>query len=174
VVDLGANDGTFSRIAAAMGRRTVAVDSDWTSIDRLYRSLRDTEDDVPILPLVVDITNPSSGVGWANAERPGFRERLHADAVLALALVHHLAIGHNLPLPMIVQQFAEVGRTAVVEFVPKEDPMTRQLLAARDDVFPDYDIQHFRDALSTRFRIVREAPIPGSLRTLLLGERLPS
>jgi hypothetical protein len=90
---------------------------------------------------------------------------------MALALIHHLAIGNNVPLEAVADLFARIAPRAIVEFVPKEDPMTRRLLAARPDIFPSYTIDGFRDAFSSRFRTVRESAIADSPRTLFLFER---
>ena len=167
VIDLGANDGAYSRIAAESGRQVIAVDSDWTAIDRLYRSLRD-EPSLSILPMVADVTNPTPGTGWGGRERAPLGERLKGDVVMALALVHHIAIGHNVPLDMFIDQMAAFAPTAIVEFVPKDDPMAQRLLAAREDVFGDYDLEHFLKAASRCFAVERQARIPDSSRELVL------
>ena len=91
--------------------------------------------------------------------------------MLALALVHHLAIGRNVPLPMVLGLFADLAPWAIVEFVPKEDAMVRRLLASRRDVFPDYTLEAFRSVANDRFEVVREAPIEDSLRVLFLLRR---
>jgi ribosomal protein L11 methylase PrmA len=166
VWDLGANTGRHSRIAAAGGRRVVAFDIDPAAAERHYRALRDSGDE-RILPIVMDLANPSPGLGWANAERRSLAERAEADAILALALVHHLAIGRNVPLSEIARLFAHLAPHAIVEFVPKEDSMAQRLLATREDVFPDYTLDGFRRALAPVFEIVEEAPIAGSLRVLV-------
>ena len=124
-----------------------------------------------ILPLVVDIANPTPALGWAGRERRSLLERADADAILALALVHHLAITRNVPLPMVLDLFADLAPWAIVEFVPKDDPMVRRLLATRRDVFADYDLDSFRAAAGTRFEIVREEPIADSTRVLFLLRR---
>ena len=93
---------------------------------------------------------------------------------MALALVHHLAIGNNVPLPRIADLLAHAGRKVVVEFVPKEDPMVQQLLAARRDVFDDYSLEGFRSAFAERFAMLEEAPVEDSLRTLFLLEGRPA
>jgi len=166
--DLGANTGRYSRIAAEAGYRVVALDIDPAAVERGYLALRaDGRSD--ITPLLADITDPSPALGWGSAERRGLLERIeaNADVILALALVHHLAIGANVPLAMIAALFARLAPNAIVEFVPKDDPMTRRLLAARRDVFPDYDLASFRDAVMPFFEIVDERPIAGTERTLL-------
>jgi hypothetical protein len=117
---------------------------------------------------VLDLVNPTPAVGWMNEERASFVDRCAGgtDLVLALALVHHLAIGNNVPLPKIVELLARTGREAVVEFVPKDDPQARRLLASREDVFPDYTEQGFQTALVGTFRTARRQLLEGTRRTL--------
>jgi hypothetical protein len=170
VWDLGANTGRFSRIAADAGKRVVAFDIDAGAAERHFRAIRQSGR-IDILPLVVDIANPSPAIGWGGRERRSLLDRANADAILALALVHHLAITRNVPLPMVFDLFVDLAEWAIVEFVPKEDPMVRRLLATRRDVFPRYDLNGFRDAATTRFEIVREAPLANSTRVLFLLRR---
>lgn len=165
VWDLGANTGRHSQIAASLGRRVVAWDLDPAATERHY--LRNKADrTTSTLPLVVDLGNPSPGLGWAHAERRSLLDRADADVVLALALVHHLAISRNLPLVDIADFFARLAPHLIIEFVPREDPMVRRLLATREDVFPDYTLDGFRAAFGKYFHILDEAPLPGSGRRL--------
>ena len=147
--DLGANTGRYSRIAAEAGKRVLAFDIDPAAAERNYRQIR-SEGRADILPLILDVANPSPGIGWANHERRSLLERADPDVILALALVHHLAISRNVPLPMLLDLFADMAPWAIVEFVPKEDPMVRRLLATRRDVFPDYTLDGFRAAAAER------------------------
>ena len=172
VWDLGANVGRFSAIAAGLGRRVVAWDVDPAATELHYRRLRD-DGSSAILPLIQDLVNPSPGLGWAGAERAAFLDRSNADVAMGLALVHHLAISNNVPLPMIAALFARLAPAAVVEFVPKEDPMAQRLLAARRDVFPDYTAAGFEAAFSERFEIVERAPVADSPRTIYRMIRRP-
>jgi ribosomal protein L11 methylase PrmA len=168
--DLGANTGRYSRIAAEAGKRVLAFDIDPAAAEQNYRQLR-RENRTDILPLILDVANPSPGLGWAGRERRSLLERANADVILALALVHHLAISRNVPLPMIMGLFADLAPWAIVEFVPKEDPMVRHLLASRRDVFDDYGLDGFRAAAVERFDIAAESPIAESLRVLFLLRR---
>ncbi|MEJ7754598.1 MAG: hypothetical protein WKF38_05385, partial [Candidatus Limnocylindrales bacterium] len=120
---------------------------------------------------VLDLSNPSPSLGWALRERGSFLDRGSPDVLMALALVHHLAIGNNVPLVGIAELFARIAPRAIVEFVPKEDPMTQRLLAARRDIFEGYTIDGFRAAFGEHFRIVRESPVTDSPRTIFLLER---
>jgi SAM-dependent methyltransferase len=163
--DLGANTGRYSRRAAEAGYRVVALDIDPGAVEGHYRAIR-AEGREDILPLLADLTDPSPALGWGSAERSALLDRIDADVILALALVHHLAIGANVPLPMIASLFARLAPHAVVEFVPKEDAMAQQLLASRRDVFADYSSAGFRAAFAPWFEVVTETPIEGTARTL--------
>lgn len=168
--DLGANTGRYSRIAASAGKRVIAFDIDPAAAERNYREVR-AEGRRDILPLVLDLANPSPGIGWAGRERRSLLDRADPDVLLALALVHHLAISRNVPLPMLIALFADLAPWAIVEFVPKDDPMVRRLLASRRDVFPDYTLEAFRAAAGQRFEIMRESAIDDSPRVLFLLRR---
>jgi ribosomal protein L11 methylase PrmA len=158
-------------VAAGTGRRVIAFDIDPAAAERLYRRVR-ADRVTDILPLVMDLVDPSPALGWAHAERRSLTERADADTLLALALIHHVAIGRNVPLPEVARWFASLAPQLVIEFVPREDPMVATLLATREDVFPDYTLDGFRAAFAPSWTIVDEAPIPGTARTLLsLGRR---
>lgn len=170
VWDLGANTGTFSRIAAGMGRSALALDNDPSAVEQAYREVR-RDGEKGVLPLLLDLSSPSPALGWALQERRSILERANADVVLALALVHHVAIGNNVPLPQFASFLAALGPELIVEFVPKEDPMVQRLLSTRTDVFPDYSIDGFRSAFEREFEIGMESPIEESRRTLFLMRR---
>ncbi len=163
--DLGANTGRYSAIAAEAGYEVLALDVDWAAVERHYLALK-TAGDGRILPLIADLADPSPAIGWANRERASLLDRANADVVVALALVHHLAIGRNVPLLMIAELLARLGPNLVVEFVPKEDPMVKRLLATREDIFPEYTIEGFRTAFGRRFEIIEEASIEDSPRSM--------
>jgi ribosomal protein L11 methylase PrmA len=168
VWDLGANTGVFSRLASSRGIRTVSFDIDPAAVEQNYA---DNEPDPNILPLILDLTNPSPGIGWENRERMSLLERGPADVVLALALIHHLAISNNLPLGKIARFFSRVCRTLIIEFVPKDDPQVQKLLASRKDIFASYNQQNLEHEFSAFFEIHQRAPIEGTDRTLLLMRR---
>jgi len=172
VWDLGANVGRHSAIAAQLGRRVVAWDADPAAVERHYRSLRSAGSSGRVLPLLADLADPTPSVGWALRERRSMLERADADVVLALALIHHLAIGRNVPLPRIADLFASLAPDLILEWVGRDDPMVARLLATREDVFRDYDDAGFRAAFGRRFRVAEERPLPGSARTLFRMERL--
>jgi hypothetical protein len=168
VWDLGANDGAYSRIAARHADTVVAADFDEGAIDPLYRALR-AEGNTKILPLVVDLSDPSPGIGWRNKERPAFYDRRKPDVILMLALLHHIAISANVPLPEIVDWMASFGSRIVVEFVHTEDVQTQRLLANKPEgMFGDYHVKEFERLLHERFTVDKEELLPGGTRTLYL------
>jgi hypothetical protein len=165
VWDLGANTGELSEICAERGIDTVAFDQDQDAVEATYARLR-TRATNRFLPLVLDLANPSPGIGWAHRERSSLSERGPADLVLALALIHHLAISNNVPLAQVASFLAELARSLVIEFVPKEDEQVQRLLASRADIFGDYGEAAFERAFSEHFTIEARFPLDESLRTL--------
>jgi hypothetical protein len=123
-----------------------------------------------ILPLLLDLTNPSPALGWANRERDSFSDRGPADLVLALAVIHHLAISNNVPLPQLVDFFAETGKWLIIEFVPKSDSQVQKLLVSRQDIFPNYTRQGFESAFKVKFNIREAVEIQEAERVLYLME----
>lgn len=173
VVDLGANTGEFSAVAARSGAYVVATDIDHGAVELCFRRTS-AEGSGNILPLVVDLTNPTPGLGWMNVERTSFLGRCSekTDLVLALALVHHLAIGNNIPLRNVVELLARTGTNVIVEFVEKRDSQVQRLLASRQDIFGEYSENGFESALSGTFRIVRKQPIDGTHRVMYHVRRI--
>ncbi|MEH6637311.1 MAG: hypothetical protein V7700_17460 [Halioglobus sp.] len=171
--DLGANTGEFSRIAANHGSLIISQDIDPVAVERNYRECRGSETK-NILPLVQNLFAPSPSIGWANEERESFRQRANCDAILALALVHHLAISNNTPLSHIASLFSSLGNWLIIEFVPKSDSQVVRLLETREDVFPDYTEQGFEKAFSVYFSIVKKASVSGTERSLYLMASLNS
>jgi len=169
VWDLGANTGTFTRMACQAGARVIAFDQDPICVEANYRQCKIERLDV--LPLVLNLANPTPAIGWQNRERRSLLQRAGADTVLALALIHHLAISHNVPLPMLADLFAEMGVWLIVEFVPKDDPKVQLLLQNREDIFSHYTLQEFEGTFSRRFTIEDRTSIIGSKRTLFLMRR---
>jgi hypothetical protein len=167
VWDLGANDGTFSRLASDRGIRTIAFDVDPLAVEKNYRRMVQASE-TNILPLLLDLTNPSARYGWANEERDALEDRGPADLALVLALVHHLAIAHNVPLGRVAEYLARLARALVIEFVPKDDSQVQRMLASRVDVFEDYTREGFERAFSGWFQIEETIPVRDSSRLIYL------
>jgi hypothetical protein len=164
--DLGANNGRHSRIAAEGARHVVAIDADDGPVELLYRELRDVGDET-ILPLTTNLADPSPALGWRGRERMTLLERGRPDLVLALALVHHVTIGANVPVTEFVDWLAEIGAAAVVEFPTREDPMVQKLLAGkRDGLHTDYERGFFERCLGESFDISRSEQLASGTRIL--------
>lgn len=152
VLDLGANDGVFSRLAAETGAEVFACDIDASCVEANYQQLK-KEKNIKITPLIVDIANPEPSFGWNNAERPRLLDRLNVDTIMALALIHHLRISNNTPLSILAEFFSFYCQHLIIEFVPKSDDKVQRLLQNRVDIFDDYTLEGFKTAFSAYFTI---------------------
>jgi len=168
--DLGANVGHFSRIGARTGALTISFDIDPACVERNYLQCT-REKQTNLLPLLSDLTNPSPGIGWENEERMSFFERGPADAVMALALIHHLCIYNNVPFAKAAQFLSRITRFLIIEFVPKDDSQVQRLLATREDIFMNYDQANFEKAFRGLFHVKRSNAIQDSRRILYLMEK---
>lgn len=169
-LDLGCNDGYFSKIMADQGISVVAVDNDSRSISNLYDDIS-SEKRTNLLPLVLDAANPSPAIGFRNRERAAFHDRIRTDLVVALALVHHLVIGKNISLPVLADYFAGIAPVLIIEWIPKNDDKVQQMLASRKDVFAGYSQAEFETQFSRHFNIVSRYPVAGTVRTIYLMEK---
>jgi ribosomal protein L11 methylase PrmA len=171
VWDLGANNGRHARIAAQGARHVVAIDADEGPVERLYRELRDNGDQT-ILPLTMNLADPSPGLGWRGVERQPLLDRGRPDLVLALALVHHIVIGANVPLAEFVDWLAELEAALVIEFPTREDPMVQRLISRkRDGLHADYDQATFERVLGEKFAVRRTEELGSGTRVLYFATR---
>jgi len=169
VWDLGGNTGVFSRESGASAAQVISFDIDPAAVEQNYRLVKKNKEQ-NILPLILDLTNPSPAMGWDHRERDSFAARGPADMVLALAVIHHLAISNNVPLPQLADFFAARTKCLVIEFVPKSDSQVKKLLASRKDIFPDYTAEGFEAAFSPFFDVVKAESVKDSERTLYMME----
>ncbi len=168
VLDLGANAGEYSVVARAAGASlVVAADGDPVAVERGFRRFASTGE-AGIHPLLVDLTNPSPSQGWDHREWPSLADRGPFDVVMALALVHHLAIGNNVPLDGVAEMLGRLGTSVIIEWVPKDDPQVQRLLSAREDIFAGYTEEAFRAAFARVGREIAREPVGASGRTLYL------
>jgi len=170
VWDIGANVGIFSRITSNKGILTISFDIDVTAVEENYLECV-KEGETNILPLLLDLTNPSPGIGWENQERTSLIDRGPADTVIALALIHHLAISNNLPLNKIADFFNRICESLIIEFVPKSDSQVQRLLSTRKDIFPEYSQIKFEHEFSKHFGIKSSMRIKNTERILYLMEK---
>lgn len=167
VWDIGGNNGYYSKLAADRNISTVCFDNDFEAVEKNY-SICKHNGRGKLLPLIMDIANPSSAIGWGNEERMSLIERGPADCVFALALIHHLAIANNIPFVMIAGFFAKICKDLIIEFVPKTDSNVQRMLKTRADIFVDYNEQGFDKAFGVFFDILIKEKISGSDRMLYL------
>ncbi len=165
--DLGANNGYFTRIAANKGVKSVAFDLDPVAVEKNYLRIKQ-EKEKNILALVMDLTNPSSSIGWNFSERMSLKKRGKVNLVLALALIHHLAISNNLPFSEIARFFAGICDNLILEFVPKNDSKVQILLSTRKDIFLLYNQEYFEKEFGRYFNIVDKQQVKNSERIIYL------
>ena len=171
VWDLGGNVGIFSRLASNKNINTICFDIDPVAIEKNYLQVKENKDQ-KILPLLLDLTNPIPGIGWENKERASFMNRGPTDTIFALALIHHLAIGNNLPLEKIAGFFHKICKNLIIEFIPKEDSQVKRLLRTRKDIFALYDLEHFKENFGINFEFIESFNIPDSARTIHYLKRI--
>ena len=166
--DLGANDGAFSRLAANRGIYTIAADFDPYCINNLYRSIKRLAEK-NIQPMIIDLANPSPAIGVNNEERSSFLSRVKTDLVMALALIHHLAIAKNIPFGMIADLFQRTAKKyLIIEFVPKTDEKIQLMLTGKKDIYIAYTEENFRIAFEKYFTVTKQQAVGSSGRILYL------
>jgi len=165
VIDLGANTGIFSRIASNKGIETISYDIDPIAVEKNYLQVK-KDNETKLLPLQIDLTNPSPNLGWRNNERMSFMDRGITDTVIALALIHHLAISNNLPFEQITQFFSQICKNLIIEFVPKSDSQVQRLLSTRKDIFDQYTQENFEKTFGNYFKIIESIKVKDSERVI--------
>ncbi len=172
VVDSGSNTGLFSELCSLNSSFVISFDFDPTVIQ--FQCKKNAKKEIKnILPLVVDLSNPSPAIGWLNKERNSFIERLPKDSfTLSLALIHHLALSFNLSLEKIAQFYSSFSQEIIIEFVPKSDIQSQRLLVTKEDVFLDYTVENFELIFNQYFKLIDKKKLTGSERLLYHYERI--
>lgn len=166
VYDLGCNTGEYAKLALVSGAKTIiGFDSDHGALEQAFEQA--SVGNLDFLPLYMDLANPSPSQGWMETERIGLIGRGPADAILGLALIHHLAIMRNIPLAQITDWLLQLAPQGLVEFVPKSDPMVQELLRLRADIFPDYSQDYFLNCLRKKAEIVKVVSVTHTGRSLI-------
>jgi hypothetical protein len=163
--DLGANTGAFSRLAADAGAYTLAIDGDPAAVERAVLAGQ-ARKERRILPLVMDLANPTGSMGWAHQERSSLAERGPADTLLALGLIHHLTLSNHVPFAMTADFLSRLGRTLIIEFVPPTDSQVVGMLSRMPRAEAGYSVERFEQAYRERFEMLESEPIPGTERRL--------
>ncbi len=169
LIDIGGNTGDFSMAALDSGgvHNATVLDGDADAIEKGYRARRSPN----MLHLLMNVSDPSPDLGWRQAERRGLQARAQPGGVIALAVIHHMAIGGNLPLAEVVNWIMDMAPCGIIEFVPKQDPMVREMLLLREDIFKDYTEDNFRSIINARGTIVSEQRFDENDRLLVAFER---
>lgn len=173
-IDLGANTGVFSKYIAPYFEYVLAPDIDPCAVDKHYLKIKNNGAS-NILPLVIDLANVSPALGWACSERDSFDSRCNVNFINALALIHHLVISAGIPLHLIsnyISTLLKEDGILLIEFVPKEDSQVKRMLATREDVFVEYNIEEFKRYFSMNFQIEKIYSIPETVRTLFVMRKL--
>lgn len=167
LLDLGTNEGVFSKISSSLKIYTIACDKDPLVIEKLYQEEKKDQNKF-LLPLIVDLSNPSPALGWANKERKSFIQRMRVDCVMALALIHHLTTSNNLPFKLIAEFLSHLGDFLIIEFVPKDDSNAKILFQNRENIFSQYNQKNFEKVFEKKFDIIESQKIIDSKRILYL------
>lgn len=170
VLDAGTNTGLFANTAATYAETVIAIDSDTGCINSLYKYCKQSGN-ANILPLLIDICQPTPSTGWRNAERSSFLNRCKVDMVLALALIHHLVIARNIPLQQLAETLNILTEYLIIEFIPREDGKVQQMLLHRKDIFPYYTLKTFEDTFSPFFETLRKVKVGDTDRSLFLMKK---
>lgn len=169
-IDLGANEGEFSFLLAEKQTQTIAADFDTTAVNKLYQKLK-AQNENNILPLVIDLANPSPAIGFDNNERISFIERVNVDIALALALIHHLVIGKNIPFGKMADLLQKLTSYLIIEFIPKKDEKIQFMLKQKKDIYSGYNEENFLKAFTEYFSILKKEMVGDSGRTLYLMKK---
>ena len=173
LLDVGANEGHFSFIAAGQGASVVAIDSDPHVVGKIWRHA--SRRGLDVLPLVVDLTHPTPAMGWRNQECASFlhRSRGGFDMVMMLAVIHHMLVTERVPLEDLLALISELTREyALIEFVGPEDPMFQRIVRGREDLYEHLTKAAFEAAAASHFELVKSTQINGLHRWLYLFRRL--
>lgn len=163
--DLGSNTGTFSELLAKTAEHVVSVDSDHECVERLYLRLHD-RGDRKILPLFMNLANPSPNQGWAGTERLSFDNRNKPDLILGLALIHHICLSSNVPIPDFLDWLAATEAKLIIEFVDRDDRMVREMLSRKSETHEAYNLQCFERELERRYEVIRSMPLKNGARKI--------
>lgn len=167
--DLGCNTGTFARIAAGFSANVIAADSDHDALEKLYLEERKSNDR-KITPTYVNVANLSPNQGWAGRERDAFDARNKPQLVICLALIHHIVLSSNIPIPMFLAWLRTLNARIIIEFVDRQDEMVVKLLTNKSEKYSAYNLKNFELELAKLFKPIRKLDLKGEARKLYYCE----
>lgn len=163
--DIGCNTGTFSKLASKYSDTVLALDADHLSVEHLYQHLKASEYK-NILPMVMNLADPSPALGWQGLERKSLPQRSQPELILALALIHHMVISHNIPVRDFIDWLGGLKSHLIIEFVTKDDPMVKTLLMNKADQYDDYNQAYFEKCLRHWYHIEKQETSRSGTRIL--------
>ena len=169
-IDIGSNNGNYSNILADYSEKIISIDSDISCIEYMYKKgiKKEYLARKQILPLVIDIVNPSPSIGWNNKERDSFFSRKKFDVTLSLAIVHHLVFNNNCSLEQVADFLSNFSKNLIIEFVPKDDPMLLNMILGRNVQLKNYNKDNFEKSFEKYFLIIKKHQILQSKRIIYL------
>jgi SAM-dependent methyltransferase len=167
--DIGSNTGTFSQICAKYADKVIAVDGDHDAVEKLYLAERE-RGGTQILPLFMNLANISPSQGWGGKERTAFDQRNRPGFVICLALIHHMCLSANVPIPLFLDWLRSLEAKLVIEFVDRNDEMVQKLLANKKENYADYNRERFEQELRRRFRILASQDLKNGSRKIFFCE----
>jgi len=170
VLDIGANTGVYSRIAANSGAQVVAWDTDVQAAEINWQTA--AEQRLPIQVLVADFARPVPPLGWCNSEYFGLLDRAKSnfDLVMMLGVIHHVLVTDQIPLPSVIDQLSRITRRwLVIEWIPRDDSQFVDLCRGRESLYEHLDEEYFSNVISSWFTVRKRVPLPNG-RTLFLLE----
>lgn len=171
VWDIGGNTGTFSQICTEFADYVITIDGDHDAVEKLYLHQK-AKGRSNILPLYMNLANPSPNHGWAGVERTSFDTRSKPDLVICLALIHHMCLSANIPIPLFVDWLRSLQAKVVIEFVDRSDEMVQKLITNKKEKHLDYNLSNFERELGLRFRIIESSELKGGKRKIYFCEPL--
>jgi hypothetical protein len=171
LIDIGGNDGTFSRELKDAAKLVIVADVDPNAVEQNYKQVLKNKEKT-ILPIVADVLNPSANYGFNNEERFSFIDRvkdLNLDGCLALAVIHHITLSGNIPFSLSAQFFSKMAPNLLIEFPTRGDSWVQFLLDSKREFknhFDFYNEENFEKEYSVYFEIVSKQKIAFSERIL--------
>lgn len=170
VLDVACNQGWFAILAGKTAQKVIAFDADPASVAKLtHRVLKEGHN---VLPLCMDLLNPTPASGWKLKQFSSALDRFPCDLVMALALIHHLVLSQMQDFPRVVELLKAFSkRWVLIDFVPLDDPRSQQILADyRREEFGWYTEDNFLKVLNGQFSSVEKHPSWPEGRSLYLCE----
>ena len=171
LIDIGGNDGTFSRELKDISKLIIVADVDPNAVEQNYKKVLKNKEKM-ILPIVADVLNPSANYGFNNEERFSFIDRVkdsNLDGCLALAVIHHITLSGNIPFSLSAQFFSKMAPNLLIEFPARNDSWVQFLLDSKREVknhFDFYNEDNFEKEYSVYFEILDKQKIASSERIL--------